>query len=387
MSWGAIGSSVAGAAASYLLNDGGGGGGSTSSTGPDPRFNQLAQSVNERGQQIGNMEYQPYPYAMTAGFSPYQFAGFDMTADRAMNSDLPWQAESALGGVLGGGNWYGPQQTDVGWNPMTGAQTQVGANPYAGANPYLEQNINSTLDDITQRFNTSVAPSMAAQAFQGGSFGNTGAAEMETQARQGLAKTLGQTAGNMRMQDYGMQQGLAESDISRRMGAQQTDIARNAGLYGQDISNRIGAQQADMNRNLQGYDAAQGRMMQGLGLAPSVYGLGYQPADRMLGIGGTMQQQQQNELNALYGQFQESQAWPFKTYDAMMAPFGRGVTGSTTTTSGPGTNTAAGLLGGAMMGNRMWQDYQRSQPPAQTGGGVGAGGTGGYDYGQSQGWW
>jgi hypothetical protein len=85
----------------------------------------------------------------------------------------------------------------------------------------------------------------------------------------------------------------------------------------------------------------------------------------MMGIGGTMQQQQQNVLDKQYGQFQDAQQWPFKTYDAMMAPFGRASGGSTTTT-GPSGNTAAGLFGGAMMGNQLWQQYQNQ---SQGGGG------------------
>lgn len=300
VNWGSVLGGVAGAAGSR------GGNTQTQTNSVSPEFSPLASSVAARGQQIGNMPYTPYDYNRVSDFSPYQFAGFDMTADRATQGyGVPQQAEGALGNVLSG-NTQAPQAT----------------NPYAGANPYLEQNIQSTLGDMTKSYNQNVAPTMAATALRSGSFGNSGAAEMEASSRDQLQQNLGRTAGNMRMQDYGMQQGLAENAL---------------------------------NRNQQGFESAQSRMMQGLGLSPSIYGLGYQPAERLMGIGGTMQQQGQNVLDSQYSEFQDAQNWPFRTYDAMMAPFGRGVAGSQTTTRGPSGNPVAGLFGGAMLGDQLWR--------------------------------
>ena len=74
-----------------------------------------------------------------------------------------------------------------------------------------------------------------------------------------------------------------------------------------------------------------------------------------------MQQQGQNTLNSWFNQFQEAQNWPFKTYDAMMAPFGRNI-GSQSTTSGPAGNPVAGLMGGAMMGSKIGGMFGTGQP-------------------------
>lgn len=334
LDWGSLIGGLAGAVGSRSGNT------QTTTQGVDPAFRPLAEAVAQRGMQFGNMPYTPYPFSRVADFNPYQFEGMDMTADRAtQGGGIPQQAEQALGGVLGG-NMMGPQ-----FNPYSNAQTGVGRNPYAGANPYLEQNIQNTLGDITKSYNQTVAPTMAANAYQSGSFGNSGAQEMEDASRKQLMETLGRTSGNMRMQDYGMQQGLAESDISRRMGAQQQDLSRNAGLY-----------ESMFGRNQQGFDTSQARLLQGLGLSPSIYGLGYAPAERLMGIGSTMQQQGQNVMDANYGQFQEAQNWPFRTYDAMMAPFGR-ASGSTTTTQAPGGNRVAGLMGGAMLGSQIYNQW------------------------------
>ena len=189
-------------------------------------FSPLASEVAARGSQMGNLPYNPYTGMLTQPFNPYQNTGFDMTANRAMQQGgLPAQSEAALSNVLSGGSTGRDR-----YNPYANASTYVGSNPYAGANPYLEQNIQNTLGDMTRSYNQNVAPSMAATAYKSGSFGNTGQQEMEAQSRNQLQQNLGRVSGDMRMQDYGMQQGLAESDIARRMNAQQTDLARSAGL-------------------------------------------------------------------------------------------------------------------------------------------------------------
>ena len=69
-----------------------------------PEFQPLASAVGQRAMEIGNMPYNPYPYSMVAGFSPYQFQGIDMMAQQAQNNQLPQQAQGALGGFMSGQN-------------------------------------------------------------------------------------------------------------------------------------------------------------------------------------------------------------------------------------------------------------------------------------------
>jgi hypothetical protein len=403
--------SLIGGAAGYFGNKGSSQT-TTTSQQVSPEFQPLAKAVAGRGMELGNMPYSPFGYNRVSDFNPYQYAGFDMIANQANNSRLPQQAEAALGGVLGGGaqspqmwnpyigaqsntgsmNPYMGASVSTGGNPWEGKTTNVGSNAYAGANPFLEQNIQRTLGDMTTSYNQNVAPTMAATAFRSGSFGNTGQQEMENQSRDMLQRNLGSTAANMRMQDYTTQQGLAEAalnrsvstqladysrnaglaegGLNRSMQGQIADLSRNAGLYESamqramtgsmaDLSRSSGLYESGANRAMSGYQADMGRMMQGLNMAPSIYGMGYQPAQAMLGIGGTMQQQGQNVLNSMYSDWQDAQNWPFKTYDAMMAPFGRASGGQTTTRS-PGGNAVAGLFGGAMLGNKMFGGGQNT---------------------------
>ena len=143
------------------------------------------------------------------------------------------------------------------------------------------------------------------------------------------------------------------------MGAQQQDLARNSGLYGADLSRNAGTWGQQNALNQQGYQSGMNNMLQALGMAPSIYSAGYMPGQQLLGIGGTMQQQGQRYLDADYSQFQQAQQWPFKTYDAMLAPFSTRAVGSSTTES---SSPWAGALGGAMIGGKLWPSLFPPKP-------------------------
>lgn len=296
------------------------GGGSSQTQSIPPEFQGLANQVGQYGQGLAQMPYNPYPYSQVADFNPYQYAGFDMAAQNAMSNPLPGQAQQALSNQL-----TSPGQT-----------TNVGTNPYAGSNPYLDGVINNTLGDMSRQFNLNVAPTEAANALKSGSFGNSGLAERADQNRYDLGKAMGNVAGGLRMQDYTSQQGLAENALNRSVNAQQVDLQRN-----------------------------QNGVFSALGQAGNTYALGAQPGQTLQGIGGTMQQQGQNVLNAQYGQYQDAQNYPFKVWDAIRSPFGGVSTGGTTTSSQQGS-PVAGLLGGAMLGNQIGKSI--GQPATNFGG-------------------
>ena len=143
-----------------------------------------------------------------------------------------------------------------GWsqNPYIGQTTQgvnyqaaqgAGTNPYAGSNPYLQSAIDANAADMTKNFNQSVMPQIDRMAQQSGSFkhGRSGDAAERIQ-RPG--KNIGNMSNSMRMQDYGMQQGLAENQLNRNQ-ALNTFNAGNA-FQGQQFNS--GLQAGDLSRNL-----------------------------------------------------------------------------------------------------------------------------------------
>jgi hypothetical protein len=224
------------------------------------QFQPLAGGVAQRGIEIGNMPYTQNPYNQSAGFTPYQFQGFDAIAGAAPQAQaLANTGAGNLNATLGGA--------------------------YLNNNPYLDNMVSQTAGDVQGR--------MSGGAFSSGSFGNAGVAEA---GARGIAK--------------------AENDL------------------------RYGA-----------YNDERARQMQGLGLLGQVQQAQFAPGQQLMNIGSIMQQQGQNVLDRNSQEFQNWQNWPFRTYDAMRAPFSS--YGSTSRQVGPGGNPVAGMLGGAMLGGRM----------------------------------
>lgn len=242
------------------LGSRGGGGTTTQTNSVPPEFSPLATWGAGRAQQIGEMPFQSLPFNPTAGFNPYQFTGFDMTANRAQQPS----------GLLGG---------------MESSLTDTLSGKYLN-NPYMDSIVNQTMNDLQGRFNTT--------AMGSGSFGNANATEAGMRGMADAANTL----------------------------------------------------------RFNNYNTERGRMMEAASMAPGAYQAGFMPAQQMLGIGGTMQQQAQNQLGGMQNEFMRSTQWPFQTFQTAMSPFSQNI-GSQQTMTQPGGNFASGLLGGALTAGQL----------------------------------
>ena len=79
---------------------------------------------------------------------------------------------------------------------------QFGSNPFLGTNnPYLQQNIDNTMGDITRNYNLAVKPQTESSMVNSGSFGNSGLQQLQGEQQRQLGQTLANTSNNMRMQD------------------------------------------------------------------------------------------------------------------------------------------------------------------------------------------
>jgi hypothetical protein len=123
--------------------------------------------------------------------------------------------------------------TQVGSNEFMGQTTNVGANPYAGPNPYFEDVLKRSLDDVSGRINSQ---------FSGNAWGTSGHQEQ-------LSRALADSGTAARMQDYGMQQQLAEADINRRAQYGFGDLSRNASLSDADVNRRATFGAGDIARD------------------------------------------------------------------------------------------------------------------------------------------
>lgn len=119
-----------------------------------------------------------------------------------------------------------------------------GGNPFLGQNnPYLQQNIDATLGDITRNYNMAVKPQTESAMVASGSFGNSGLQQMQGEQQRNLAQQMGNTAGNMRMQDYNQQQNMYQWDQGFNRGvfndanAQNNQAFNNYLNYNQTLGN------------------------------------------------------------------------------------------------------------------------------------------------------
>lgn len=168
-------------------------------------------------------------------------------------------------------------------NPYMGA-----ANPYAGQNQYLNQMVGDAQADVTNAYNTSVAPAISSAFSSGGAYGGSAHQQAASESQRQLAGELGRVSTNLRSADYDRQAQLAESGLNR-----------NAGLAG-DLLNR---QQSAWSTDQQNRFGAVDRLSE---LNSAKYG----DAKALMNIG----QQQQNLYQGLYDQgYEDFQDW--RNYD------------------------------------------------------------------------
>lgn len=165
-------------------------------------------------------------------------------------------------------------------------QPGVGA---SAQNPYLQQNVNTALNDITRQYQTTTAPAMASRMASANSFGNTGLQQVASEQDRQFAQTLGNTAAQMYGNAYNTDRAndLAYTNANNANETQRYgyDQSRAASMYGADQS-RAASQYASDN-SLKGsmygadksYDATMGAA--GLSSAASMYG-----SDNALKIAG-----------------------------------------------------------------------------------------------------
>lgn len=283
-----------------------------------------------RAQQVADSPYQAYTGQRIADMTPWQQQALQAQAQRAMSgSPVMSAANLGLTGMMQGGgtaaaNAYGPV------TPQT--------NPYAGSNPYLQQTIDATMGDITRNWNNVQKPQWDTAMQRSGSFGNSGVAQANQMAQSDMQRNMGNIASSMRMQDYGMQQQLAEAAANRGLQAQQF----NASL-GESFAGRKDAM----------YNAGQGRALSALGLAPSFAQQDYADINQLQQAGAAYQGQNQRALDNAYSQFLESRQFPQQQLDVLGQALSR-INGGTQTTTAPGVSGAAQAIGGLVTGAGLY---------------------------------
>lgn len=267
---------------------------------------------------------------------------------------------------------------------------------YLGSNPYLDAAFNNASSRLTENFNESVLPGIAAQFGASGRTGSGAHALSAGRASGELSDSLAKLASDVYMPAYESERGR-QVQAASQLGSQQLGSAQLGG----DLFSRLnqaelgrlglasdlylgerglgqealaGGSQADyMRRALAGdlYTGGLDRQLaagQGIAglygdigqqqfragtLAPSAQAMDYANIDRLLGVGGSMEDQAQRYIDADMARWNFEQQAPWQNL-ANYANIIYGLPGSygatTSTQSGQERNRLAGAAGGAMAG-------------------------------------
>lgn len=374
-----------------------------------------AQGYLQRAQQVADMPYQPYQGDRVAGFNTWQQQGLNAMANRAMQGspltqraqdtaawmmnpqgqNASWNPQANVQAAPGAAGVFG-NTTNQGFisTPAGAAPVQASSNPYLGMNnPFLTQQIDAAQGDLVRAWNNVAAPQFDTAMARSGSFGNEGVRQAAGFAAADLQRNLGRVASDMRMGDYLQQLQLGESDANRRTGVsqfnaglgeaqagrtlqtaalnnsiQEANINRaldqerfNAGLFEADAAREMQAAlaRAQMGESFAGrqdamVNANQSRILQALGLAPTLAQADYTDIDRLTQAGTAFQQQDQRGLDAAYQQFLESRNFPREQLDIMGRALGQSY-GQQTSQDLPDPNRAAQALGGALTAAQVYR--------------------------------
>ena len=290
----------------------------------------FAAGYLNQAQNVADQAYQPYTGNTVAGFNPFQTSAFQGVADRAASGGIMGSANQALTGMFN----QAPREATKGADPIG-----VGSNPYAGQNPYLQQQIDATMGDMSRNWNNVAAPSWAKMNSASGSFGNAGLALAENDAFSQSQRNAMNMASGMRFGDYTNQQQLAESALHRGLQASQF----NAGLKENFAA-----------RNDAMYNNGMNRQLSALGMAPAFANQDYNDLNQLMNVGTMVQGQDQRLLTDNYNRFLESRNYPKEQLDVMKNALGGVNFGQNTTRTEPGTSPLASLAGGALTGASLW---------------------------------
>jgi hypothetical protein len=315
----------------------------------------------DRARSVADTPYQQFQGPRVAPITPEQQAAMDMTAQRAMQgSAIQNQGQQALSQTLSG-QYQNRQQPQVSAqrNLYEGQSTPVGSNRFSGSNPYLEDAIRASKRNSIEDYRTITAAQNDAAFSRAGGLGGSAYNEWTARNAARQAEQLGNIETGMRMQDYGQQAQLAESDINRRLGASQQDLSRNAGLYGDYTNQGFQAQQFNANQGNQAFESERQRQMSAIPLAAQYGQLPYQDAAALGQVGQQRQALGQQQIDANYQQYQQAQQYPWQQVQNYGQALGFGGTARTqgdgnATSMNPWAATAGGALAGYGSTNSGW---------------------------------
>lgn len=258
----------------------------TQSTTPNPAAMQAYQQILQRAQGVAQ--------------TPYQAYGGDLTAP------INAQQQTGIANINQNAGFAQPYISEAAGYARQGAAPISAADIARYQDPYTQQVV-----DATQR-----------------QFANQNA-QQQSQV-MGNAAAAGALGGD--------RLGVAQANLAGQQSMAQSPVI--AGLYSQGFGRALSAAQQQQQAQSQA-----GYALGNLGVAGQQAGLA--GAGAQFGVGSAQQQTEQARLNALYGQYQQAQAFPYQQTQ-WLAGIGTGVgsqMGGTSETTGPAPNPWNQILG------------------------------------------
>lgn len=267
----------------------------------------LTHGQRVAGQTAGNSVGMFNPTLATALGMSSNGSGLTAAYDQPMG--ILGQIGSGQNQITTGGAFGNVAQSAAG--PTAASQYLTGmAGSDGSTNPWLQQQLDANANRIGNR--------VASQMSGAGRYGSFGHADA-------LARSVNESNLPLLSSAYEADQGrklaaAGQIDASRRA-ADATQLAAltgQTGVQGQNIGNQLGAagQQAGI------LNFGQGNAQNWAGMLPGLNALQYDPATRMMGIGGMQQAQSQADIDAQRALFEQQQNVPWTALGKYASIFG-----------------------------------------------------------------
>jgi hypothetical protein len=242
---------------------------------------------------------------------------------------------------------------------------------YLNSNPYLDKMAQAAMDPVTRNYQTSTAPTLAAQMSRSGRYGSGALAGAQGQNEQNLGKTLADMSANLYGTNYANERARQDAAANQYAGLQTQAGGTYGQQYGANQANAANAAMAGYGRSAANIGAdltAQGVGISGLQSAyqagnddrtaalsqyPNMLNSQYNAANQLIqagqgftGIDDQLRQQQQAGINDQMNRYNATQREPFQDLDTYMKMIGQPTSGSSSTTTPYFQNQFASTLSG-----------------------------------------
>lgn len=216
-----------------------------------------------------------------------------------------------------------------------------------GVNPYLQQNVEGALGQMSRHWRENIMPGIGDEAQAAGQYGSSRQAIAEGIAGRGMGETMANTAAQMYGQAY-------ESDAARRLQAAQAleQIQQGRVSQGLGAAGQVGAGLQE------GFGAGLDAQTRALTLGPSAMQTRVMGPQMLRSVGDAYQQQAQAERNAQIDRYYEAKEEPWNRlaqYGALVAGgnYGSSTSSKVAQQQTMYRNPLMSALGGGMSGYAM----------------------------------